>query len=174
MSTLHSAVNSGNLERVRVLINRGEFIDTQTSDHCTALHRAVKSRREDIVRFLIDNGANCNIPNNDGHTPLHFAAMTDNILILLLLLEGHAELNAKDVYFFIKKFYTYFQSPFLAPDKTPLHYSSENGFVDMVKFLCSSGADVNAIDANGVALFLIGLLSTSLPQTVTLMSSKFC
>lgn len=151
MTSLHSAANSGDLQRVRVLINRGEFIDTQTADHSTALHRAVKSQREDIVRFLIDNGAKCNIKNNDGHTPLHLAAMHDNVLILLLLLEGHAELNPQDVCFFVKKFFPQFRSPFPAPGKTPLHYSSHSGFVNMVKFLCSSGADVNSIDANGWA-----------------------
>jgi ankyrin repeat protein len=63
---------------------------------------------------------------------------------------------------------------FLGPDKTPLHYSSENGFVNIVKFLCSAGADVDAIDANGVAFFLIGLLFTSLHQMITSTSSKFC
>jgi ankyrin repeat protein len=174
MTTIHSAAGSGDFERVRSLISRGEGINTQTNDLWTPLHRAVNSQHEDIVRFLIAHGADCNIPHKKGHTPLHLAAVHDNVLILLLLLEGHGELNPKDVYFSLKKSTWHFHSPFLAPGKTPLHYSSENGFANMVKFLCSAGADVNAIDDNGVAFFLIGLLCTSLQQMVTLTSSKFC
>jgi hypothetical protein len=104
MTSFHAAANNGDLQRVRALVNRGEFIDAQTSDRWTALHRAVASQREDVVRFLVDNGANCNIRNNDGRTPLHHAAMKDNVLILLLLVEGHAELNPKDVSYSFKKF----------------------------------------------------------------------
>lgn len=95
MTSLHAAAHSGDLIRVRSLVNRGVNIDSQTNDRNTALHRAVMAQKEDIVRFLIDNGANCNIPNNDGQTSLHLAAQVDNVLILLLLLEGHAEVNPR-------------------------------------------------------------------------------
>jgi ankyrin repeat protein len=97
MSALHASAISGDIQRVRSLINRGVFIDTQTSDRWTALHRGVHSQREDVVRFLIDNGASCNIPNNLKQTPLHLAAMHDNVLIVLLLIEGYAEVDPKDV-----------------------------------------------------------------------------
>ncbi|KAK8900294.1 hypothetical protein M9Y10_002617 [Tritrichomonas musculus] len=99
MTSLHAAANSGDLHRVKFLINRGTNIDTQTSDHWTALHRAVQKQHEDVVRFLIDNGADCNITNNAGQTPLHVACCNDNVLIVLLLVEGHAEINPKVFYF---------------------------------------------------------------------------
>jgi ankyrin repeat protein len=109
MSALHASANSGDLQRVRSLVNRGVFIDTQTSDHWTALHRAVNSQREDVVRFLIDNGANCNIPNNSQQTPLHLAAMHDNVLVVLLLIEGYAEINPQDVSFLLSQRSSTFQ-----------------------------------------------------------------
>jgi ankyrin repeat protein len=103
MTTLHSAASTGDFARVRSIVSRGEDINAQMGDFCTPLHRAVKSQHENIVRFLICHGANCNIANREGRTPLHLAAEHDNVLILLLLLEGHAELNPKDVDFSFKK-----------------------------------------------------------------------
>ena len=99
MTSLHAAAYSGDLQRVKSLVNRGVDINSQTSDRWTALHRAVHQQKEDVVRFLVDNGANPNIPNCDGQTSLHVAASNDNVLIILLLIEGHAEINPRDVSF---------------------------------------------------------------------------
>ena len=101
MTSLHSASKNGDLKSVKELVNRGINIDSQTSDRWTALHRAVFYEHEDIVRFLIDNGANCNIFNNKKRTPLHLAAAKGNLLILILLIEGFAEINPKDKIKFI-------------------------------------------------------------------------
>ena len=118
MTSLHAAANSGDLHRVKFLINRGTNIDTQTSDHSTPLHRAVQQQHEDVVRFLIDNGANCNIPNGAGQTPLHLAACNDNVLILLLLVEGHAEISPRDnrIWFFyshLVRFNVFIKRPYI-------------------------------------------------------------
>jgi ankyrin repeat protein len=139
--SLHAAANSGDLARVKALVNQGVNIDAQTSDRWTALHRAVQQQTESIVRFLIDNGANCNVANKDGQTPLHLAAAHDNVLILLLLVEGHAEINPQDVFLFFRR------SPLcLLNGVIPLHLAAEKGLSNSVKFLCSCGANTNAID----------------------------
>jgi ankyrin repeat protein len=86
-------------DRVHVLINRGERIDSQSSDRSTVLHRAADSQHEVVVRSLLENGANMNFINASNETVLHLATMHENILIVLLLIEGGADLDQKDVRF---------------------------------------------------------------------------
>ena len=148
MTSLHAAAYSGDLHRVKSLVNRGVDINSQTSDRWTALHRAVHQQKEDVVRFLVDNGANSNIQNCDGQTALHVAAAHENVLIILLLIEGHAEINPRDVCFLFTEGLL-----FTHQDRTPLTIAAEGGHFNVVKFLCSAGAEVNAADK--VCLILI-------------------
>jgi ankyrin repeat protein len=100
MTDLATAAARGELNRVRAIVNRGAFIDARTTDGWTALHHAVFNQMEHVVRFLVENRANCNIANKEGHTPIHIAAMKPDVVIVLLLIEGHATINPKDVHFF--------------------------------------------------------------------------
>ena len=67
------------------------------NQHVTGSQIRLNVKNGKSNHFLIDNGANCNMQNNAGQTPLHLAAANDNVLILLLLVEGHAEINPRDV-----------------------------------------------------------------------------
>lgn len=63
------AVQEGNLQKVRVLLNQGDLdVDTLIEGNATLLMRAVALNYEDIARLLIEKGANVNAHSIGEHT----------------------------------------------------------------------------------------------------------
>ena len=79
---LHRACCQGNLELVRMLLDRGAEINSENNSHDTPLCFAVGEGRLDVVSYLLDRGAD---PNKGA--PLADAAWEDRIEILQRLLE---------------------------------------------------------------------------------------
>lgn len=104
------AVQSGNLEIVRVLVHRapwtnasGDYsletvnINAKDKEGDSALMWAVKDDRADIVKFLLKEGADVNAGNTRGETPLMLAARNGQIDMVKLLLKEGADVNAKSI-----------------------------------------------------------------------------
>lgn len=53
---LHHACHAGQLELVKLLLDRGAELDAQTINGGTPIMRAIESSREDVVEFLIAKG----------------------------------------------------------------------------------------------------------------------
>ncbi len=71
---LHYAIDCGEVEIARMLIDAGADVDVQDEDGSTALHLAAMFGEIEIVQMLIDVGADKDIQNKRGNTPLHNAA----------------------------------------------------------------------------------------------------
>ena len=73
---LHFAVLAGELDLVRLLLDRGASVDSKELRHgSTALHVAASRGQADVAQHLIERGAEVNARNKErGHTPLHEAA----------------------------------------------------------------------------------------------------
>ena len=68
--TLHSAAESGNLERVTELLAQHAVVDDQDGEGRTPLHLAAEAGHALVVKLLLDRGAEANAKDADGNTPL--------------------------------------------------------------------------------------------------------
>ena len=130
ISSIHVAVQLGDLEKVEVFLEQGADVNRQTSDfHATPLDRAVSAGFRDIAELLIENGADCGKADKNGFTPLHTSAKQGYIDIAKLLIENGADCERMDKNGF-----------------TPLHRSAKQGHIDIVKLLIENGADCEKAD----------------------------
>lgn len=70
---LASAVKSGKIENVKLLIEKGADINSKNNDGVTPLMSAAKEGRTEMVQFMIGKGAELNAKDADGWTALTYA-----------------------------------------------------------------------------------------------------
>ena len=92
------AVNSGNREAVRLLLERDPDVNAETSASLTALMIAAPKGDPEMIKLLLDHGAKVNVKDERGLTPLLLAAGAEsrNTEVVRLLIEKGADLAAKD------------------------------------------------------------------------------
>lgn len=81
-ATLRSAVDVGDMDTCRLLLERGMSTDGKDEYGWTPLHRAVWMSHPDICRLLLEHGANPGIRNKKGELPEDLTS--DSALIALL------------------------------------------------------------------------------------------
>ncbi len=96
MQNIFEASSHGNIEAVRLLIERGACVNAKDSYGITPLHCATCKGQIDIVRLLIERGACVNAKNVHGTRPLHYAAMYGYTNIVRLLIENGESIIEKD------------------------------------------------------------------------------
>ncbi len=130
---LHAAIRAGNTDKALRLIERGRYINDIDCTGNAPLHWAALEGQVEVVRRLLDAGADADVRSVG--TPLYHAAARGDVPVARLLLERGAKIDAKT-----------------ADSVTALMVASYAGHVDMVSFLISQGADVNANFGFGTAL----------------------
>lgn len=130
-SVLVATVQGGNREIVELLLAKGA--DPNISWHGgNALAFAVWGDDPEVIRMLIAKGADAKNVDESGWGVLHRVAQhKGNVEIAKLLVDAGAEADRKD-----------------KEGNTPLLMASERGFTDLVKYLASAGASVEAFDGN--------------------------
>ena len=144
---LHTAVQDGDLQKVKLLVDQGEDVNEKSGRAgLTPLHFAALFGRKEIAEFLIAEGAI--VDSRDVHdqmTPLHLAAYQRHTEVVELLVKHGANVHARD-------------SRLRA---TPLHFAagdpySETGDselrsrrifppkAEIVELFLSEGADIDA------------------------------
>jgi ankyrin repeat protein len=86
---------TGNLERVKQLVEGGTDIDETNSVGSTALLLASRRGLFEIVVFLVEYGANVTHTDRDGMTALHWACIDGNLSLIKYLLEHGARITAR-------------------------------------------------------------------------------
>lgn len=139
---IHVAVNTGNLDIVKLLLDNGASInDGEGFGGYTPLHHAANRKKKhdsmeinakliDIANLLIDRGANMRIYSDDNNTPLDLAARNGDLEMVELLINRGANLFGDGDPFYSEK---------------ALHHASENGHLPIVKYLVKRGYPVNRI-----------------------------
>ncbi|MCB1143104.1 MAG: ankyrin repeat domain-containing protein [Leptospiraceae bacterium] len=87
-TALMVASKEGDLQLVKLLIDRGANVNATTPDGHTALMYASYNRYPEIVKVLIEHGANVNAKSIQGHTALSEIDDSHKEEIILLLKGG--------------------------------------------------------------------------------------
>jgi ankyrin repeat protein len=106
MSALLLAVEKGHTELVKVILNKGASTNIQThNDLKSPLHLAVENNNMDIIQEFVEfaksNDGNFerpdfNIKNAMGDSPLSLAITFGNTALVPILIQGGADINARN------------------------------------------------------------------------------
>jgi len=126
-SEIADAMQNGNYNRVRTLVNEGVDVNESQVDGARALHWAAQWNDIEAAELLVDAGAQVNVANRTGATPIQLAAINGSADMLELLLDAGGDANGR----------------FSMTGDTPLMLAAKTGIPDAVKVLLDYGAEVN-------------------------------
>jgi ankyrin repeat protein len=122
------AASNDDLELVRALIRAGANVTLKNQFGTSALTEAAIIGSAPVIDALLKAGADPNTRNPEGETPLMAVARSGNVEAAKLLLEARADVNAKEEW----------------GGQSALMWAAAQSQAEMVKYLASQGADVNA------------------------------
>ena len=136
-TALHYAAQIGDLESVKILIEKKADINAFSNNGRTPLHMAAKMNRKDVVNYLVDkilekyktnNQIYLNAKDEHGCTPSHLAAKEGNTSCLEILLSKGADKYATDFCGW-----------------NILHYASFHAKKDTIRHICKYDADFDIL-----------------------------
>ena len=122
------AASNDDLELVRALIKAGANVTLKNQFGTSALTEAAIIGSAPVIEALLKAGADPNTKNPEGETPLMAVARAGKVDAATRLLEAGADVNAKEEW----------------GGQTALMWAAAQSQAEMVKFLASKGADLNA------------------------------
>ena len=142
------AVDTGDIEHVRLMISEGVDVNAKNEDGYTALYIASAFMHPEIVKLLIDSGADVNLRTSDNDRPpifaftmgaddIEFYDEAKTLSIIKMLIEAKVNVNATD-----------------RNGITPLELVGAFGYSTVAEALIAAGANVNARDRMGVTPLL--------------------
>lgn len=186
------AIENGDLEAVRELIEGGAAVDTPIDygEHAiTPLLKAAWDGQAGIVEYLLAKGADVNAQATDTkETALMNAISHGNVAIVKALLAAKADVSLRNAFDF-----TPFTSAVAAGNQeiaallldagakvndatsglTPLAFAVSGGNVEMIRFLVTHGADVNhGAKAGGMTALVSAILAAQIDSVRTLIELK--
>jgi ankyrin repeat protein len=128
---LQWAVFEGNIAEVKRLLAAGADPKVINDYGVDAIQLAADESNTQLIRLLLKAGANPNAANADGETVLHLVARSGNLDAAKLLVNAGALVDPRERF----------------GGQTPLMWATARRHPDLVQFLASKGADVNARSA---------------------------
>jgi ankyrin repeat protein len=161
-SALYDAAFEGHVQVVRLLLERGAKINAKTEEGNTALHAGLEN--SDVVKILLEKGASVDARERMERTPLHEAAVNGHLEAAKLLLEAGADPNAADklsrtpLHETAGESFTDMLFGFFVDEPKGGEEQEEDedtirrnaARVEVAKFLLAGGAEVNAINDDGM------------------------
>ncbi|TXJ42165.1 ankyrin repeat domain-containing protein [Brachyspira pilosicoli] len=132
--SLFSAVENNNIKKVKSYLEQGANCNALDSYNRTALINASVSGYDDIAKLLIEEGTDVNIQDKAGATALMYTARNTNYEMVEFLLKNGADVN----------FYKGGSTALISA----CEYSHERN-IDVIKYLVSKNANINAQDNEG-------------------------
>ncbi|HJS73563.1 MAG TPA: ankyrin repeat domain-containing protein [Vicinamibacteria bacterium] len=124
---LFEAAGSGDIDRVRTLLEQGVDVNAAQGDGMSALHNAARSGNAAVAELLIDRGANLEAKTRLGdHRPLHVASASGRSAVVAILVAAGADVNA-----------------LTTTGAAPLHFAAASGNADTVAALLAAGAELD-------------------------------
>lgn len=128
---LHCAASNGQLDVVKILVERGANLRAFDECGATPLHISAEKGQIEVVKYLLSKGASNRAFDRDGTTALHRAVRGGNSDVIRLLLDKGA-VKVVDRH-----------------GVTLLHVAANRNRTDLLKFLVDKGGDANARDEDG-------------------------
>lgn len=125
---LQWAVYEGDVARVRELIAAGADVNASNDYGSNAMQLAAEIADIGMLRILLDAGADADSPNPESQTTMMLVARTGVVEAAELLVEHGATVDAKEDW----------------GGQSALMWAAARRHPDMVEFLISHGADINA------------------------------
>lgn len=160
---LHSAIESGSLECVKVLLNRGAKTDVKNMDLNTPLHFAAKLKSSDCLKCLLKSGAKVCERNTSQNTPLHCAAEASCAEPVKLLMEHISGSSSHDLELEVNLTNS--------NKKTPLHLAAQAGSVECIKLLVENKSTLSVEDEIGNTPLHYAAMSGSVDSVKYLIES---
>ncbi|XP_038110432.1 uncharacterized protein LOC6052718 [Culex quinquefasciatus] len=160
---LHYAAKHGSVEMVQFLIDRSARIDVENNLGETPLFLAVRNNHLAVAELLIKTGANISHKDHYSSYILHAAVKSGNVNLVKLILDYASNQNIDKATFIDCRDYA---------KRTPLHVAVQRDFQDVVAFLVSSKANVNAIDKDGESALHIASIHGHLELVRCLIEGK--
>ena len=91
---LIEAARNGDINRVKILVERGVDLNKADKNGWTALHAAARHGRIETVKILVAHDADLNKADKDGWAALYWAACNGHTEIARSLVESGANINA--------------------------------------------------------------------------------
>jgi ankyrin repeat protein len=146
------AARGNDLERVRVMIERGMAPDTADRQGNTLLHIAAIEGHFDLAKYLLAQRARVRVRNAFGDSPLMLAALKGQLELVRLLAAHGGEINPSGW--------------------TPLHYCAWSGEADVCRLLLDLGAHVNALSANDTSPIMMAARQGHIETVQLLLERK--
>lgn len=124
---LYRAASKGDVDTVKLLLERGADVSARARDGWTPIFGAARSGSVPTVEALIAAGADVNARNDVGDTPLHYAAEWGQSDTAAFLCAHGARTDAKEQY-----------------GRTPAQVAQDRGFYDLARTLRSTAAKSGA------------------------------
>ncbi|MGV3592141.1 MAG: ankyrin repeat domain-containing protein [Gammaproteobacteria bacterium] len=127
-TALQWAVYEGDVERAQELIDAGADVTLANNYGANAMQLAAEVANVEMLKLLLDAGADADSPNPEGQTALMLVARTGNVEAAELLVAHGATVDAREGW----------------GQQTALMWASARRHPQMMEFLISKGADVDA------------------------------
>lgn len=136
-TALHWGAFNGDLEMVKLLVQKGADINHKTDQGISTLSISVQQGHLEVIRYLIEQGADIHAKNEDGYTAFHWSVEGGHIDVVKYFVEQGTDIGLQGI-----------------NGNTPLHFSAEKGYLDCLKYLCEQGADIHAKNKWGYTALL--------------------
>lgn len=94
-SVIHYAARQGDLNRVKLLVEKGADVNEKDDYRSSVLHYAVESGNLELALYLVEKGADVNAKNNYGTAVLHFTAKSGSLELVELLVKQGGKRQSK-------------------------------------------------------------------------------
>jgi len=132
ITPLFIAVENGNLEISRLLLDFGAKVNARNKSKQTPLMQIDSDATVDLVTLLIDRGAKVNLIDDENNTALIIAADGASTDVVRALVDAGADVNLAN-----------------KDGETALMNAANRGEAECVRLLLNAGADINAVDKDG-------------------------
>ena len=144
---LQWAASNGNTGLMQLLMDHKATVNIRDNDGYTALHVACYHDQVNAAALLLKNGAEVNAKEGKNDwLPLHIAVDKQSPELVQLLLDNHADPNARIPSYRFQRMSTFFGE---TSDVTPLIMAAMNPRAKITALLVEHKADVNARDGSG-------------------------